>query len=257
MKRLHFYWEMCTQEVSYNWRTRLEFRETWSEILWNKQGDYALQSQTRDLPETCRPWIFRLPRKRLIHKFSWLDSRRNTSRTCSSKRFPTTATFQCCITSVKTEVCSRSTNPSDSMLWIEEVEVASCVDDLRTSRSMFVNPFQNFETLHAKIASSLMKILQNSHFRKSVQTDFSVEGRLWKNDLHILSGDWSTGGCSWFFLIYSVSLYMAYDIQNFDTRWDQALLSTSEVPNDKIMESLFNMRIRGSDQTERHNTQPS
>ena len=57
-------------------------------------------------------------------------------------------------------------------------------------------------------------------------------------------------------LIYSVSLYMAYDVQDFDTRWDQALLSTSEVPNDKIMESLFNMRIRGSDQTE-HNTQPS
>ena len=57
-----------------------------SEIWWTKQGDSKLyHPPTRDLPETCRPWIFRLPHKRLIHTFSWLDSRRTTSRSYSSK----------------------------------------------------------------------------------------------------------------------------------------------------------------------------
>ena len=36
-------------------------------------------------------------------------------------------------------------------------------------------------------------------------------------------------------------------IQDFDTRWDQVLLSTSEVPND-ILEILYKMRKRESDQ---------
>ena len=37
-------------------------------------------------------------------------------------------------------------------------------------------------------------------------------------------------------------------IEDFDTRWDFVLLSTSEAPNDKILESLNKMRIRGSAQ---------
>ena len=38
------------------------------------------------------------------------------------------------------------------------------------------------------------------------------------------------------------------DIQDFGTRWDQVLLSTSDVPNDKILASLYKMRKRESDQ---------
>ena len=38
------------------------------------------------------------------------------------------------------------------------------------------------------------------------------------------------------------------DMQDFDTRWDQALLSTSELPKDSILESLYKMRIPESDQ---------
>ena len=34
------------------------------------------------------------------------------------------------------------------------------------------------------------------------------------------------------------------DIQDSDTRWNQVLLSTSEVPIDKILESLYKMRTR-------------
>ena len=38
------------------------------------------------------------------------------------------------------------------------------------------------------------------------------------------------------------------DVLGFDTRWDEVLLSTEEVPSDKNLESLYKMRIRKSDQ---------
>ena len=44
----------------------------------------ALQSLTRDEPETCRPWILRLRLKKLLNKITWLDSWRSTSRTWPS-----------------------------------------------------------------------------------------------------------------------------------------------------------------------------
>ena len=34
----------------------------------------------------------------------------------------------------------------------------------------------------------------------------------------------------------------------FDTRWDEVLLSTPEVPSDSVLERLYKMRIRESDQ---------
>ena len=34
------------------------------------------------------------------------------------------------------------------------------------------------------------------------------------------------------------------DVQEFDTGWDEVLLSTNQVPSDGILESLYKMRIR-------------
>ena len=34
------------------------------------------------------------------------------------------------------------------------------------------------------------------------------------------------------------------DIQDFETRWDQALLSAREVPKENVLESLYKMIIR-------------
>ena len=36
------------------------------------------------------------------------------------------------------------------------------------------------------------------------------------------------------------------DIQEFDTRWNKALLFASEVPEENVPESLYKMRIRDS-----------
>ena len=34
------------------------------------------------------------------------------------------------------------------------------------------------------------------------------------------------------------------NIQEFDTRWDEVLLSMSKIPSDDILESLLKLRIR-------------
>ena len=45
--------------------------------------------------------------------------------------------------------------------------------------------------------------------------------------------------------LFSIALH-GDDIQEIDTRWDHVLMSTSEVPNDRILESLYKMRMRES-----------
>ena len=38
------------------------------------------------------------------------------------------------------------------------------------------------------------------------------------------------------------------DVQEFDTRWDQILLGTSEIPQENIVEGLYKMEVAGSEQ---------
>ena len=38
------------------------------------------------------------------------------------------------------------------------------------------------------------------------------------------------------------------NIQEFDTRWDEVLSSMTQIPSDDILESLYKLRIRESDQ---------
>ena len=45
--------------------------------------------------------------------------------------------------------------------------------------------------------------------------------------------------------LFTVSL-QGDDIQDFDTRWDQALLAAHEIPKENVMESIYKMRIRDS-----------
>ena len=38
------------------------------------------------------------------------------------------------------------------------------------------------------------------------------------------------------------------DVQGFNTRWDEVLSSMTKIPPDDILESLYKLRIRESDQ---------
>ena len=48
--------------------------------------------------------------------------------------------------------------------------------------------------------------------------------------------------------IYSRLLFAMTTVQEFDTRWDEVLLPMSKIPSHEILESLYKLRIRESDQ---------
>ena len=109
--------------------------------------------------------------------------------------------------------------------------------------------------LDAKIASALNKIIQNSQFKKKVSLE---EQKAQKEDRFLR-------GRQIAFMIYdyfrvtgahdtvldyadplSVTLHDD-NIQEFDSRWDEVLLSMWS-PSDDVLESLYKLRIRESDQ---------
>ena len=47
--------------------------------------------------------------------------------------------------------------------------------------------------------------------------------------------------------LFSVTL-RSDNVQDFDTRWEEFLLSMTKIPSDGILESLYKLRIRESDQ---------
>ena len=47
--------------------------------------------------------------------------------------------------------------------------------------------------------------------------------------------------------MFSVTLH-DHNIQEFDTRWDEVVLSMTKIPSDEILESMYKLRIRWSDQ---------
>ena len=51
---------------------------------------------------------------------------------------------------------------------INEVEIATSVDDLKTSRLITGRIYPNFDTLDARIATALKKIIQISNFKRKV-----------------------------------------------------------------------------------------
>ena len=93
-------------------------------------------------------------------------------------KFPTPATFACWKIRFKTEVCTCSQFPTEAMQWIKEVELVDSVDELvdsvdelRSSSSIRGISMPNFEELDARIASALIKIINNSHFKRRISLE--------------------------------------------------------------------------------------
>ena len=159
-------------------------------------------------------------------------------------KLPDPSTLQCWTTILKTEVCSWSSFPTDAMLWIKEVEVVESVDDHVTSQSIGRHKFPNFEMRDAKIVSALKEDHHESLLQEESQSGAAkgadARGRL---IAHMIAHK-AVLDCSH---LFSTSLHDD-DNQDVDTRWEQALLSTKELPKGSIPESLYKMRIRGSAQ---------
>ena len=128
------------------------------------------------------------------------------------------------------------------------MEMVDSLDELKSSRSVYGKDFPNFEMLDAKISSALNKIIQNSQFKKKVslqeqkaqKEDRFLRGRqiaFMIYDCFRVTGAHDTVLDS--DDLFSVTLHGDH-IQEFDTRWDEVLLSMSKMPSDDILESLKN-----------------
>ena len=154
----------------------------------------------------------------------------------------------------KTEVCAKSAFPPITMHWIKEVEMAKSMDDLFTSRSITGrNDIPDFDMLDAMIASVLKKLLTRVHFRKRISVE---EQRAQKDDrflrgrqiAHMIYEHFrATGayeavqGPSDLFNMRSQN----DDVQDFDTRWDQALLAC-EMRTEMVLEGLYKSKLQDS-----------
>ena len=172
-------------------------------------------------------------------------------------KFPTPQTFSCWRIRFKTEMCFFFSNfPTEAMLWIKAGEMTTSVDDFKSSRSIQgITPFPDFELLVARIVSSLNKIIPNSYFKKKVRLE----------EQKAQKADWFFRGRQIADLIYdyfrvtgvndSVLEYADFisvvlrngNMKEFNTRWDEMLLSVKQFPPDDILESLYKLRTRESE----------
>ena len=137
------------------------------------------------------------------------------------------------------------------MLWINEVEMTDSLEELKSWRSIS-GQFSQILRCWTRRLLSLNKIIQNSQFKKKVSLE---EQKAQKEDrflrgrqIAFLISDYSraTGAHDTvldYANLFSVTLHDD-NIQEFDTRWDEVLLSMPKIPSDDVLESLYQLRIR-------------
>ena len=151
------------------------------------------------------------------------------------EKFPTPATFACWKIRFKIEVCICS-QLTEAMPWIKEVEMADSVDDLKSSCSVRGFQMPNFEVVDAKIASALNRIIHNTRFKKKISLE---EMKAQKED-RFLRGRQIACLIYEFFRVTGANMptylqlffEMTIDVQDFDTKWDEILLSMTQIPSD-------------------------
>ena len=121
------------------------------------------------------------------------------------------------------------------------------IDDLVTSQSITGRrDFHDYAMLDAMIASALKRLLDNHiRIRKRVNVE---EQRAQKYDRFLR-------GRQIAYMIYDISVLPELmnlfsvrlqndDVQDFDIRWDQALLSASDMPSNVILEGLYKSKLQ-------------
>ena len=171
-------------------------------------------------------------------------------------KFPNPASFACWKTRFKTEVCTCSHKfPTEAILWIKEVEMVESVDDLKTSCSIRGTQMPNFGVLDAKIVSALNRIIQNTRFKKKVSLE---EMKAQKEDRFLRGRQIAYMIYEYFRVIGANDSVENYtdlftivlrndDIQEFDSKWDEILLSMTQIPSDDILEGSYKLRKRKSE----------
>ena len=110
--------------------------------------------------------------------------------------------------------------------------------------------------LNERIASALNKIILNSYYKKKVSLE---EQKAQKEDRFLRGRQVAYMIYDYFRVTGAHDTVLDYvdlfsitlrndDVQDFDTRWDEILLSMTKIPSDDVLESLYKLRTRESDQ---------
>ena len=148
-------------------------------------------------------------------------------------KFPAPQTFSCRKIRFKAEVCSFfQTSPTEAMLWIKEVQTANSVDDLKSSSSIQrITPFLDSVLLDARIASARNNNIQNSYFTKKISLEDQKAQKTAipheRQIAHLIYDCFRVTGVNDSVLDCAAlfSVFRNDNIQEFDTRWDEILLS--------------------------------
>ena len=223
--------------------------------LNDKKSKFSLNVEQRLRDTSSKPILTEeeVSKKWKDSKNSRADQQRLQISDLHFDKFPTT--FACWKIRFKTEVCICSQFPTEAMLWIREVEMVESVDDLKSSCSVRGTQTPDFEVLDAKIASALNRIIHNTRFKKKISLE---EMKARKEDrflrarqiayliyeyFRVLGANDSVENYTDLFTI----LLRNDDIQEFDSKWDEILLSMTQIPSDDIWEGLYKLRIRESE----------
>ena len=152
--------------------------------------------------------------------------------------FPNLATFACWKIRFKTEVCTCPQFPTEVMLWIKEVETVESADDLKSSSSIRGTHGPNFEVLDARNASALNRIIQNTRFKKKVSLEeikAQKEDRFFRGRqvAHLIYENFRVTGANDSVENYADLFTVVLrndDIQEFDSKWNEILLSMTQNP---------------------------
>ena len=204
---------------------------------------------SRPLTMSSRHLVFR--------RTKWSDSKDSKCRNYNSTGSQNPSSFLVWKTRFKTEVSSGSDFPSEAMLWIKEVEMVDSLDELRSSRSVYGKDFSKlrdagredcfgseqdhpeFPVQKKKVSLEEQKAQKEDRFLRGRQIAFMIYDYFRVTGAHDAVLDYAD--------LFSVTLH-GVKIQEFDTRWDEFLLSMSKIPSDDILESLYKLRIRESAQ---------
>ena len=170
-------------------------------------------------------------------------------------KFPNPATFACWKIRFKTEVCPCSQFPTESMLWIKEVEMVNqwMISNLRAPSEELKDQTLRYSTRrllqHWTESSTIPALRKRSVWRNkkpTKRTAFSEEDRsfTWSTSTSRVTG--ANDSVENYADLFTVVLRND-DIQEFDSKWHEILLSMTQIPSDDILEGLYKLRIRESE----------
>ena len=121
------------------------------------------------------------------------------------------------------------------------------VDDLKSSCSIRGTHGPDIEVLDARIASALNRIMHNTRFKKKVSPEemkAQKEDRLLRGRqiAYLIYKYFRVTGVNDSVENYADLFTVALRKQEFDTKWDEILLSMTQIAFDDILEILYKLR---------------